>query len=879
MRPLRAFLFSPSDTGQWCCQTFRDFEPLVEAAIAANGERKHPVGLHIGFERPDTEAVTELLAGREAFVYLSFGALGTMPAPVLAGARSIGFAGNTAFHIALEGFGYQIEDPNYEAVTIAKTTIVAQQSNSAIDPTGWVAQSAKLVPNLASKLSAAGIFDDESYSENEIRLDADTRHLVGIRRYELLENERPNAKVIVNNLRSAPPWLLDAPIHLLNLSVRSNNVCTAHKIRTVSDFGKIGLNGLYRLPNLGQKSVHEISRELIRLFNTGQPLKVISEQSGLPSHLSLDDIHKNADRLVEFDSNDLAGDHPPEPYAQTFADINGGFVEAAQLLTEGERGIWAGRIGFRCESMTLQKIASELNLTRERVRQIEVKIYRKLSGHPFWMALSRRILGHLRERTSPMYLQGLPVIDPWFKGVEELANPLREVCQRIPNLGFHVLAWNNALVVSRLSQAQWIESLDDAKRVLMALSDQSLGEQDVMAQIAGVLLGKGSDMCDALWSEVSRHCVWSEGPVGSRTLTGFGKSISTLVTGILQASEAPLHLDEIFRRAKRHAIGEALSTAYIHNAVSEVAMLYRRGTYGLMKHCPLTPSQMLSIRAEVEDIVSGGSPTKQWHCNELYEELLNRGLSFDGKLSKYIVNIALANSPNLAYLRRMIWAVRGQWNEGAEARLDVKQAVISLLQDEGTPMTTAQIRSRLIEGRGLNAYFQIWASSPLIRLGPGLWGLETRDVNLVEAGKLAYRLLKELSSRQEGVHVSEAAAFLGLASENEVTTLVSIAQKDGLRIDRSQYCYLHPWGESRRMSIMAAAISTLRSHDDGLPLVELHQFVERLVKRKIERLQLRGLLQNIDAVHDSESGRWKFAGPIEEEDEDDEGSTNLSIEM
>jgi hypothetical protein len=50
------------------------------------------------------------------------------------------------------------------------------------------------------------------------------------------------------------------------------------------------------------------------------------------------------------------------------------------------------------------------------------------------------------------------------------------------------------------------------------------------------------------------------------------------------------------------------------------------------------------------------------------------------------------------------------------ARLDIKQAIISLLEEEGKPMSTMQIRSKLIEGRGLNTYFQIWASSPLVRL-------------------------------------------------------------------------------------------------------------------------------------------------------------------
>jgi hypothetical protein len=287
---------------------------------------------------------------------------------------------------------------------------------------------------------------------------------------------------------------------------------------------------------------------------------------------------------------------------------------------------------------------------------------------------------------------------------------------------------------------------------------------------------------------------------------------------------------------------------------------------------------MLAIRAEVEDIVSGGSPSKQWHSSEIYDELLNRGFSFEGKLTKYIINIALTNSPTLVYLRRMVWGIRGKWNENADARLDVKQAIVSLLENEGKPMSTAQIRSRLIEGRGLNTYFQIWVSSPLVRLGPGLWGLEGRDLNMEQARLMAYRLLKELSSRQEGMHVSEAAAFLGLGSEDEVSMLASVANKDGLRMDKGQYCYLQPWGESRRISVWEAATSTLKAHPQGLPRSELQLYVDRIAKRKVDRQQLSGILQNIDADYDAGTGLWKFAGPAGEEGEDNEGAADLSLE-
>ena len=865
MRPIRAFLFARGSNDQWGCQVFREFEPLVDAATAANGGRQYPVGLHVGFERPDTRAVEELLSNQEGLVFLSNGAMGTMPLPVRASLRSIGSAGGSSFHAALDGFGYQIDQSNDEPCAPLQLMSQMQMPEGGV-PSGWVATLLQAEPSLTSTLCAAGIWDEDSYLLHEADLDTEARYLTGLRRYEILVGEQPNAAAIIDNLKSSPPWIANAPIALLNVSVRSKNICLANGIRSIGDFIKYGLKGLYVLPNLGLKSLTEISHETLRLFATGLPLKAPTLRTKFTIPERLGCISSNSPQETKSDGcNTVAMENHPGLTSHTSTNITNGFEEVTQYLSRIEQVVWAGRLGFRCEQMTLQQIANQVRLTRERVRQIEVKIYKKVQRHPFWNELSQRVKEHLRDRTSPLFVNGLPAIDPWFEGADQLTNPLREVSYHIPLLGFSILTWKNLAAISALSQAQWVEANEEAKRLLTAIAEQNLSERDALSQAASVLIGKGEDMREALIEEVSRFCVWSVLPDGSRILAGFGKSAAAIVFGVLQASESPLHIDEIQRRVCAHSAYEATSAPNILRAASEVGMLYGRGTYGLMKHCPLTSSQMLAVRAEVEDIISGGPSAKQWHSTELYDELLNRGFEYEGTLTKYIVNIALSDSTNLVYLGRMIWGVRGIWNENADARLDVKQAIISLLEKEGRPMSTGQIRSKLIEGRGLNTHFQIWASSPLVRLGPGLWGLEGRDLDMQHARMLSYRLLKELSVRQEGMHVSEVAAFLGLSSEAEVSMLASVANTDGLRTDKGQYCYLQPWGESRRVSIWEAATSTLKAHPKGLPRSELQLFVERIAKRKVDRQQLSSILQNIDAVYDAESDLWKSTGPSEDD--------------
>ena len=165
MRPIRAFLFARGTNDQWNCQVFRDFEPLLEAATAANGGRQYPVGVHVGFERPDTKAVEDLLSKQEGLVFLSNGAMGTMPLPVRASLRSIGSAGGSSFHAALDGFGYQIEQPDETPPDLLQP-MSKMHIPEKTGPRGWVANFLKLEPTLAHKLNTAGIWDEDSYLLN-----------------------------------------------------------------------------------------------------------------------------------------------------------------------------------------------------------------------------------------------------------------------------------------------------------------------------------------------------------------------------------------------------------------------------------------------------------------------------------------------------------------------------------------------------------------------------------------------------------------------------------------------------------------------------------------------------------------------------------------
>jgi hypothetical protein len=847
MKQIRAFLFYPDVNDNWACKVFREFEPLIEAAITINSNGKFPVAIHVGFEQPDITGIEELLAEQNRFVYLSTSAIGAMPSNVRISSLAVGTLKDTSFYLALNGFGYETSESSESKEDIENPISLP----NVMAPKGWVFL-VKQKPDLFKKLVEIGIWDDNSYLENEDKLDLETRFQVGLLRFQLLEDHMPSGTIILDQLRSTPPWLLETSIVKLDLTVRSFNVFKNNEIRLISDLIKFGSAGLTRLPNLGRRSINEISEAIVSTFTTGNVLKEFHAPTEFQKKILENELHP-----LVYSEADVNEEKYKEQIYECFTD---GFLGVASTLNVNDRVIWENRIGLQSNPMTLQQVADIVGLTRERVRQLLTKIFRKIENHPFWIDLDRRVHAHLHGRRSPISLRELSEIDPWFRGLSNLVAPLSEVSERLEILRFHILIIQDSTVISTINQSEWIKSLEDAKSLIKKIASHGLEESIVNSQIANIFLGRAEEMIEPLFEEVSKFMIWTSRSDGKKILSGYGNSLSTLILGILDGSEQPLHVEEILNLVQKHKGYESTNFRYAHNAASDVGILFNRGTFGLEKHCPINSDQMRSIRAEVEDMVFGGPSTKQWHCNEFYDELLLRGFSFDGKLTKYVINLALKESTYLVYLKRMIWGLRGQWAEGADSRLDVTQAIISLIEESGRPMSTLEIREKLESVRGLNVHFQIWASSPLVRLGPGTWGLEGRDVNMARINFFITKLLAELTKRQEGMHLSEIVLFLNLRVDDEVATIVSVGGKDGLRIDKGQYCYLLSWGNSRRISTMEAAISTLRENPFGLPRFELHAYVEKLIRRPLDKTILSSILQNTEeVVFDTVSGLWKYS--------------------
>lgn len=860
MKPLKAFLFSCTPSGEWSSAAFRELEPLLEAVANALATHSASAAIHIGFWRPETVKIAAIAQQWSGKLLLSESAMSSLPPPVVASHSSVGEVDGLAFHVVLEGFGYQMDDPSP-----GEPKKLPANSDSNLTPRGWVGQLILLKPESEALLRRAAIWDDGSYHDKESSLETDERIALALARYRTVTGAKVSQTNILNNLHACPNWFLSDQLSLLNLTVRVRNVFDAHNMTTIGDLASKGVSGLLKLPNMGQGSVRSLGTLLWQIFIHGDTLRRKKwddpdAPTDGPHNVRIPDV------IVIKD--------PDSPPAPSFAHVVDGFIDAAQVLTDQERGIWAARIGFRCEPQTLQLIATQVGITRERVRQIEVKIYRKIHHHHFWISLADRLKDHLDDRTSPLLLNGISAIDPWFKGVEVLKEPLREVFNHIMKDEFSILDVNETPVITRLNFTQWDDAVSSGKVLLREMVSEKVSEDYARAQIGILINGRGEELRDELWATVRPFAMWAKKADGSHILAGYGRTAEAAVAAILESAGHPLHYEEIYRRSKLVSEKEHEWRA-LHRAASVVALLYNRGTYGLLSHCPLSVKELALIEAEVEDIAAGADPAKQWHTSELLDELLERGFDFDGQLNKYIVNIALRNSKTFVNMRRMVWGYKENWQASAASRLDMRQAVMALLEEAGHPLNTLELRERLECDRGLNNHFQIHPQGNLIRLGTGRWGLANRDIKANNPDALLDQLARHLQTTQEGLHASEVAAVLGDIQEEDALALLGLVKQKGMRRDRAQYIYLSSWKDSRRTWPARAVEQTLDAHPEGITIEHVRLEVWRLTKRELSGPYIGQMLYHTEgSSYNSETELWSRAQISSEDIDEDEEETS-----
>lgn len=881
MQPLRAYLLVHSDAG-WESSVHRDLGSLLDGWNPYVGRSDVTGVIHVGLDRPEMEAFESCAINHRGKMLLSASARWALTSVCECATSTVGEAAGIPLYVAINGWGYET---SAEAIGLIKAVLAVSTKSGPFTPEQsggiphpfanleditsniWLANLSCDDADLAMAANSAQIVDENSYWEGEARLATPLRLALGLYRYRVLsKNDEPDDPLAV--IRHAPPWLLQVGLQSLELSVRVSNVLAAKSFSIVGDVTNISLEKLQKLPNFGRTSQQHFAERLRAAIERG------------PSIFGSSSLPPTATGVVNVAASNSLN---TEKLGSQFINLDAlsSVIRAAiSSLSPNHEIAVRGRMGLGVDPATLEELGSRMGVTRERIRQLEAKGMLILGRDPIWKdVLEAKLSNLLDERDDPLPFSGLAILDPWFKEIEQMQHPFGYLLEHknILDQRFSLLRANGQWFVSRLSQREWDLVVKHAMHLLEGGVAQGWRQAEARQHVDDMLSGRGRELRAELWSAATQLAHFSSSPSdGESRLISYGKSADVLVKAILSESERPLHYSEIpIRIAERY--GKQIEIRRAHNAAANIALLYGKGFYGLIKHCPLDYQERELVRDEALEIISHGISGHQWSCAELMDILNERGLDFDGRLNSYTLNITLMDSNEVNYLGRYLWVQSATASVDGARRIDIRQAVTSLLMQAGRPMSNSEIKEALRKDRGISRSFQIFPSGSIISVGTGVWGLIERDLalNNAEQAHLIDILQKMLKDRNSGIHISEIASCLDgifepASSIKDPEVLFAVAQRSSLiRRSPGGYLFLSEWGEPRRMQKSQAVLEALRkSGEAGLTASEIVKIASGILGREIPQANIYGDINNAGARFNEEKKRWILPDTDEVEDEE-----------
>lgn len=669
---------------------------------------------------------------------------------------------------------------------------------------GWLKSLQELNPQLENECLKLLVFDDKTYLSKRHDFTEQVSRELDLIRFEqlkqLIDFEDPSQLIPI-----LPAPILNAHISQLGLTVRTNNVFSIQDIFCLRDAIGIKLTDMLKWPNFGKKSAKDLCELLI-----ASAKKLTFQLPNPPTNSRIPTEPSNTINQPISEYENQSGDYTFEHIKQV--PLKQHFENSLALLSENARLVLEYRTGYKEPVKTLAEVGKILDVSRERIRQIQKKNINKIIDTEYWDdCIAIKIGNLLIDRDQPLYLEMLEIEDNWFSGFIGNYQHLAAIIELFSENQIQLLTINGAVVISRISQDDWDNLISGFRKSLKTKADeQQWTREDIDLTFKAKLESKGAtELLPILWETFSDTLQFS---TEDKVLVAFGKTGESAVFTVLQQAEGPLHYSEVATRATE-ILGRKVEERLAHNSLPrQGAKLFGRGIYGLPKFNPISDLICKHIRVVVSKMLYEGPLAKQWHVTELLTYLKEKFPALPKDLDIYILNMILEDCAVLTYLNKNVWA-RADSGQKPTDRVDMADAFTKILEDAGKPLKGKEIKARLEAVRGVHDLLQIQPTERMLQVGPDTWGLYERDINIDPRNITQYldALYSYLKNEQKGIHVTEVEDFLDKVNLGlelpESYTLLSLAQQDArFYLGRSMFLGLTDWGDDTRRYTNAQAV-------------------------------------------------------------------------
>jgi hypothetical protein len=880
---IRLYLIGVSPDGDVRISVHRTVDEVRAAWRLAAGESQGLAALvHAGMTRPETSLFKEVLLSSAGHVFVTESArwfLGTecreSERPVL----TLPEEGNRRplrLYRALTGWGYQLDESTEAEHRAREVERQAREAAARAAVLDWVPSVESVAPLTFMALLERGVLSEGHYQRLWESLDEETLSVseqCRVRYYLPKINRDDPFKILGIMPRSALGVRLDT----LDLSVRCWNVVRNNGLVFVRDLLKFDRDLALAWKNFGKGSLQNLAQSLGALLpDIGETSATLASVAGGLTQLERANSNNPSTLGAPLDG-ELA--EPTARLPVSSLNLNAIVQSVLGQLDDREKALMDGRLAIAGDRKTLKEIGRELRLSRERVRQIEVKIAGRLArrGDLRGQLQTRfKKLFENRADRGPLYFDFLEVEDQWFKG---LSSPefCRVLLETVGVDDVHLLQFQGRHVLSRVSASMWVEMRTSALLALERQVESQLNEEDVLLFLEGLASRfVGRELTPLLFQELGDDLQFSD-VNGRRILVGVGLGVFRTARAVLQESEEPLHLAEIARRCSERLAAPVPSSGLSSRLSSKApdVLYFGKGHYGVLKHLRVSPEWQAEITNDLVAMIGGGPPRKQWHLDELYGLLSDIRPDLPDGIDKYVVGILLDRTGDVASCGRFVWSL-SKSEAATRHRIDIAEACVAALIAAKRPLTTRELAETLSSERGVASAFIVVAKGRLFRLAPGVWGLRDRDFGGTGAQrrKILDSLASALRKRGTALHASEALRFARRRTKvpAQVTDLMmlGLAQADRrFRVGRGRLIGLASWPDLGRPSLEQAARAVADRFRSKRVTSSLQGDLERAVGRRLKKSEAFDALRSAGLRRLPAAGQWTASGDSDDADADD----------
>jgi hypothetical protein len=531
------------------------------------------------------------------------------------------------------------------------------------------------------------------------------------------------------------PWLpasLSAtPLDAIGeLPARVRSFARLREIHTLGALFAIPASALVDEPNLGRKSLADTIAIAVALARGGAP-------------------------------------HGASLALEDFASFSALFRAVLAPLRPIERIVLAGRAGASEPPATLHELGEMLGVTRERVRQLELRGLASIRRDRRWLeALDARLTALAGPGPTPR--DAVSERDPWLASLWDAPSIFDYVCDKILDGRWHRVDLDEVEHLSPRSQS----ALDACWSALNAsLTSRAypcaLAEIDAAVGAATSGLGEG---VRALFSERARARL--EVREEDRA-AGYGADRRREMLQWLAEQPEPVSVSALTARFGRGRRPDEL-------------VVLARGRVWARERLEGFDAYVGPVSAACVAHMTSRGPERQWSCDELAREVVGAGAPLPPWFGPGPLAALLRRGGLVRYLGRGVVALPDVQGE----RVHIHALLEQTLREAGAPLALDELARRARDRRAVTTLALAGAlrRPPFVRVGPGVVGLWDRDVagEPSDVTRANEQVFQWLSSAGVGLSARRALERLSLVHPIYIRWNTDILRSAWLRDARLQ---------------------------------------------------------------------------------------------